>query len=506
MNLLRYILISSMAVIFGVGCTNNFDDYNDNPNTPDKWSISPSSLLEETLYSGADAMLDRTKAFNGELIQYTVSGTTLNAYHRYSISNGIMASTWNSLFRWAANADHMYKICELKDPDNNIDTYRNSKAIALTLKVLYSSNATDIYGDIPYSEAFRSDEDLLKPKFDTQKEVYKALLAELENANNLYVTSASITTPSKDLLYGGNMSKWKKFTNSLYLRLLMRLSNRDAEMGVSAKITEILTNQTKYPIFESNTDNATLYYTGITPFSNRYGSSTESDFTSDRRVADNIISMMSGSGDPRLPLYFKQSGSEWKGLISGEAEAGDTDGIALLNKTSLGQYTSPYAFMKFDEVMFIISEAAKRGMIPGGDAVAKTFYDQAVTASVQWWNSVETSGKFVVTDEALNAFINGGAKYNNTLDIILNQKYIALFWVGYEAWHEYRRTGYPQLRIGTGTQANNFILPTRFAYPILTAKTNPVNYEEAVQRLMTLYKKPDNMQAPVWWSKMATEY
>lgn len=506
MKLLKYIFITTLIVAFGGACTSNFEDYNTNPNTPNKWDIDPSSLLEEILYSGADGFLDRTKAFNGELMQYTVSGTTLNAYHRYSISNAIMASTWNHLAQWAANADHMYKLAIYKDNGKNLPVYQNSKAVALTMKVLFLSNMADIYGDIPCSEAFLADEDVFKPKFDTQKDVYTYLYSALEEANDAYVTSSSISNKSKDLLYGGDMTKWKKFTNSLYLRLLMRLSNRDSEMRISDKINEILSNSAKYPIFQSNADNAALYYTGITPFSNRYGSSTESDFTSDRKAADNIISMMTGTSDPRLPLYFKQSGTEWKGLDSGEAEAGDTDNIALLNKNSLGLYTSPYAFIKYDEVMFILAEAVKRGLVAGGDTKAKDYYDNGLRASLKWWASVEASGNFPVDDTVIEDFVTSKAKYNNTLATILNQKYVALFWVGYEAWHDYRRTGYPQLRIGGGTQANNYTLPTRFAYPENTARTNPDNYAEAVARLQTLYKAKDNMLAPVWWSKTAAEY
>ena len=505
MSLIRNILISSTALILGVGCTNNFDDYNKNPNSPELWSVGPSSLLEETLFSGADGLLDRTKSINGELIQYTVSGTSLNAYHRYVIGNGIMTSAWSSIYRWAGNAEHMVQICERNDPDDKQPKYKNNKAVALTLKVLLTANATDIYGDVPYNEAFKAYDDVFKPKFDTQKDIYTAFFKELERANSLYDTSNSIGIPAKDLLYNGDMKKWQKFNNSLYLRLLMRLSNRDSEMGISAKMAEILSNPTKYPIFESNADNAALFYTGVAPFQNRYGGTIEADFKFDRKIADNMIAMM--SGDPRLPLYFVKGGSEWKGLTSGEAEAGDADGTASLNKTSLGMYTSPYAFMKYDEVLFIVAEAVKRGMIPGGDAAAKVAYDKAITASVKWWNSVETSGKFTVTDDVLTAFINeSNATYNNTLERILNKKYVAMFFVGYEAWNDYSRTEFPKLKPGSGTQANNFTLPTRFAYPITLVDTNPDNYKDAVLRLVTVYKKQDNMQAPVWWSKLGSQY
>lgn len=111
----------------------------------------------------------------------------------------------------------------------------------------------------------------------------------------------------------------------------------------------------------------------------------------------------------------------------------------------LGDYTSPYAFMRYDEVLFILSEAAFRGMIPGGSAAAQQYYEQAVLASIDYWDEINPSPTYEITQAQKNAFMEIVA-FDNTLEQILNQKYIALFWVGYEAWHEYRRTATPTSR------------------------------------------------------------
>lgn len=501
MKKILYSLLFSMCLFSA--CTTNFDDYNTNPNSPDWGTINPSSLLEQTLNGGSSDLLNQTRTLNGELMQYTVSGTSLNAYHRYAINNSIQSGSWNAMFKWAANADHMYK---LADKAGEGKEYQNSKAIALTLKVLFASNATDIFGDIPYSEAFEArDGGIDKPVFDTQKDVYTALFRDLEIANDLYDVKSSIVRPEKDLMYGGDMAKWKKFTNSLHLRLLMRLSNRDAEMGVSQKLQEILGNPTKYPIFTSNADNATLFYSGVKPFANRYGDEVWGDKV-DRKCAENIIEMMSPTSDPRIGRYFEKKSSDWKGQPSGEyLGEGDASGISYIKKATLGDPTSPYSFMKYDEVLFIVAEAAKRNMIPGGEALVKENYDKALRASIEWWYSIDTSLKQEEKDEMNNLideYINVKMPYDGTLGRLLDQKYIAMFWVGYEAWHDYRRTGYPTLRIGSETQ-NEHVLPTRYAYPMNTASTNPDNYRIAVERLKTLYKGSDNMRAPVWWSRQA---
>lgn len=518
MKSIKYTIILSLLMITFSACTHGFDDYNKNPNVPEYWDILPINLMEETIFSGIDGMLNRTYLFNGELMQYTVSGTSNNAYHRYVIGNAIMASTWNSLFVWAANAEHMKQLARL---EGKIDP--NSEAIALTLKVLYLSNATDIFGDIPCRDAFKSrpyydddnnyiEETNLKPVFDTQKDVYKQLFTMLEKANVTYDGTRKLKSPEKDLMYGGDMSKWKKFNNSLYLRLLMRLSNRSTEemtvsksgdisMTVFQKIKEIMDNPSVYPIFTGNEDNATLFFSGNNPFQNRYGNESESSFQG-RRVAATIISMMAEQQDPRTSTYFKQNGGSWNGLPSG-ATSQETVGsnIATLNKSVLGTYTSPYSVMKYDEILFIFCEAAKIGAIPGGDAKALEYYKAAISASIKYWVGVDPN-KQGIADATIDNFINNYVPYDYTLETILNQKYIAQFWNGYEAWHEYRRTGYPQLEIGTGT-FNDHILPTRFAYPTTTATTNPANYAIAVDRIKNDYKGNDDMKAPVWWSKQA---
>lgn len=221
-------------------CTHKFDEYNDNPNDMDMGTIHPLSLLQEIVFSGCDGMLYRTWLLNGELIQYTVSATTTNAYHRYIIQNGVMASCWNHLAQWAANADHMRELAEEQNDDN-------SQAIALTMRALYVSNLTDMFGDIPFSEVFQGRTGNTIPAFDTQKEVYEQLFKDLELANSLY-NSAGLTHPTKDILFNGDVKKWQKFTNSLYMRLLMRVSGR-SEMNVGEKLTEIINSPDVYPIF-----------------------------------------------------------------------------------------------------------------------------------------------------------------------------------------------------------------------------------------------------------------
>lgn len=475
------------------GCNHKFDEYNTNPNQMDMWKIGPESMLEEVVYSGADGFLYRTRLLNGELIQYTASGGLTQAYHRYALDNSVMSSAWTHLFAWAANADHMAQLAERKEN-------RNCRAIALTMKALFLSNATDIFGDVPCSEAFKGRDGLTKPVFDTQRSVYEQIFTDLELANTLYDESLKLQMPSRDLLYGGDIKKWRRFTNSLHLRLLMRLSNRDREMGVSEKIKTIVADPVAYPVFTANSDNATIFYSGQTPFINRFGNENETNFTANgNKPAEQMIGMLAEPGDPRISIWFVQKGNAWKGMVSGmPTQETDASGVAWLNKQVLGEYTSPYSLMKYDELLFIFAEAAQRGWIDGGREAAGKYYEQGVRASVRFWADNDPAEK-PVPDAMIDDFLRK-IPYDGTMQLIAEQKYVALFWTGYEAWHEYRRTGYPELKIGSGT-LNDHILPTRFAYPTNTAESNPDNYAQAVIRM----GGADNMKTPVWWSKQAAE-
>lgn len=489
-------LVLSAAALFASGCGKIFQEYNDNPNQLEYGTISPASMMKDVIYYSADGVIYRTWQINGELMQYTVHMYTENI-HRYIIRDSYVSGAWNYMAKWAANADHMAWLAE-RDGNSNM------LAVALTMRALMVSDWTDVWGMIPFSDAFEGlgleGEVNTTPVFDTQEQVYRQLLKDLSRANRLYDFSADkdLIETNNDLLYGGDFRKWQKFTNSLKMRLLMRLSNRNKEIGVSDSLQAMVSDPGSYPVFGSNDDNAVLRYSGVEPFVNRFGATTEKNFASNtRRMAEHLMTSMESLDDPRLGCYAVQTNNEWKGLPSGAPASDMVAGeCANLNKDVLGDYTSPYAFMKYDEVQFILAEAAQRKMISGGNTKAREYYESAIEASIRYWDSVNDA--YEVTDLAISQFIDK-IPYNSTLERIIDQKYIAMFWVGYEAWNDYRRTGYPVLEIGSATD-NGGELPTRLVYPISTVSTNNENYKQAVAIQGT-----DDMHTPVWWSRKAVE-
>lgn len=503
MRKIIYTTVLSLAVMAALAsCGRELDALNVNPNNMEVGTVHPASLLPNILYSGCDGMVRQTYNLAGELIQHTASANTTDAYHRFQIPNAAGAGLWNQCARWAASADHMITLCK-DDPG-----LCNFKAIALTMRAYYMQMLTDSFGDVPFNEAFRGMEGHVKPAFDRQKDVYRHLAEDLLEAGTLYDASTypmSDSHRSKDRLYHGDLTKWKKFTNSLLLRVLMRASScEDFGIDVPALMQEICSNPSKYPVFATIDDSAQYRFTGEDNDLNPYGASNPVSFNNGRRAAEFTVDYMAATGDPRISIYFVQVGGVWRGAKSGAPsrdEAG-TSNAAMLNKDVLGDYNSPFSFMNYDEVLFIFAEAAYRGLISGGESAAEKYYTAAVEASVRHWSAMPGNSS-PVSELAVSQFL-AKVRYEGTMEQIMMQKYIALFWVSFEAWAEYRRTGWPALVI-LPTTMNDNILPRRLAYPVNTSSTNPDNYAEAVSFLRREYRGDDDMKTPVWWSKYRIE-
>ncbi|WP_321334446.1 SusD/RagB family nutrient-binding outer membrane lipoprotein [uncultured Bacteroides sp.] len=518
MSKIKNMIIGGCMVAALSACTSNFEEINTNPNKTTVGEIKAIGMFEPLLYDGANTWQNYTWYWSNELIQFTAfTGGTTRQEHRYFISDGNWQSVWNFYAKYANNSLHMSDLAiEQEDP--------SLEAIALTFKVLFMSNLTDMFGDIPYEEAFsaRKVGGTTKPKFDTQQSVYEQMFADLEAANKIYAMNPTFSKPALDGMYGGDMAKWRKFNNSLYLRLLCRVSGR-SEMNAGAKMTEIMNNSSLYPVFTSNSDNATVAFSGSDPYRNEFADTNEGNFTSSgRKLTQQLIKMtvVTDNGaqvyqDPRLAIWGKKNPSTasnpnniWIGTVAGctEEERNTVDrGTSWLNTPVFCRADAPGCFMDYAELQFIYAEAALKGYISGGESQAKTYYEAAVTASLQKWAPFGSYSETPVTISAddITAFLQSAlASWDastNKEELIADQKFLALFWIGMEAYHEYRRTGYPQLTIGGGTVYNDYVLPTRFAYPTTTMATNGANAQIAIDRM----GGENNMKTPVWWSKQA---
>ena len=478
MNRLKNIVIVLLLGSLSFSCTKDFEEINTDPNKIEK--ISPGTLLNPILYEMSSFNTLRADAFTFDLMQSALPFPSVaGGVHRYDVSESAGNSTWNTYYRWINNVKEM-RAAAVKAEDKNYE------AIALTLNAWIYSNLTDAFGDIPMSQAARGDEGLYQPVFDTQQQIYTTLITDLERANSLYDASKAMIYGT-DILYNNNVTNWRKFSNSLRMRLLLRVSKR-TELDSYAKLATIINNPADNPVFTSNSDAAVLKITGVIPNVSPWGRAI--DFTTFRATAAFFIDNLNDFNDPRLAKWNTLARTAdgkntigYKGIPSGY-DGPESQFAYLPSNFNVALATAPMTsvIMTYAEVELIKAELAQKGKISGS---AANYYQNGVKAAIEQWGATLPS----------NYFANPKAAYDGSLERIMLQKYYALFFNDYQQWFEYRRTGFPILPKGAG-MLNNQIVPVRFRYPTTVVTNNNENYKKAVSNM-----GGDDINTKVWWEK-----
>ncbi|WP_299396808.1 SusD/RagB family nutrient-binding outer membrane lipoprotein [uncultured Gelidibacter sp.] len=475
MKTLKYLVCTLFCFNIITSCTNNFAETNEDPNRINK--ISPGTLINPIIYGLATHNVNRSASITFDLMQVSVPFPSVSGgLHRYDVSQNIGNSSWYNYYKWLNNIKEMHLAAvEVED--------KNYEAIALTLNAMVYANLTDLFGPVPMTEALNGDEGNLYPAFDTQEFIYKTILADLEKANTLYDTSKKMTY-ADDILFQNDVKKWQKFTNSLHLRLLLRVSNR-TEINAFQQMTNMINNPAVYPVFETNEESAILQVTGVTPNVSPWG--RPQDFRLSVKIGEFFIENLKTNEDPRLPFIATTAQDNnnvnigYKGIPSGYAgpESQFEFNASTLN---IDQVENPMQIfiLTYAEVEFIKAELAQRGYI----ADAETHYNNGVTAAIKQFD----------TEVPSTYFDNPAVKYDGTLAQIMLQKYYALYFVDYQQWFEYRRTGLPELPT-TEAMLNDKVMPARFYYPTNVQINNAANYGKAIEML----GGPDNINTTVWW-------
>ena len=400
-------------------------------------------------------------------------------------------------------------------------TMDNFRAAAMVMKVFDMHRMTDIYGDIPYSEAGKGLDgpEYWFPRYDSQQEVYNAMIADLLEARALFSATAR-SFGSQDYVYGGDLTKWKKFTNALLMRIAMRMSNVDA-----AKAQAVFTEANTNGAFTSNDDIAFIHFASGPQDINRNGLSDgywgNRKYGLDCKVSKTFVDWMRTNNDPRLTIVTGGTGnpndaSTWdpasasqKGLPNGYSS---TTIKAILSPADLADFNArgtqmysmmnlkyqdwedPYYLISYAEVELMRAEAALKGWI---STDASTHFDNGVTAAIEAWETFDAS--FARTDAQIDAYIAGrgfsAASNTDKLKLIGEEYWAATFMNDIESWANWRRTGYPVL---TPTQdANAFegnFIPRRMRYWENEIGSNPENYAAAVARM-----GGDLFATKMWW-------
>ena len=489
LNKHKSLLILFLLVISG--CTKDFGEINTNPNPTQLDNIDPKLQLSYILNRASSERFDQER---GNLIycsQWAQQFSGDWGPDRYNTTNEDWLREW-----W--NTSYLRIGKDVEDLIANTEE-GPLQSMAIIFKVFFFQRLTDMYGDIPYSEANQGAV-FTKPKFDRQEDIYLSFIDDLKLAiNNLDLRNEEIG--SADLLYGGNIDQWKKFGNSVLLRIAMRISNVAPELAAEVG-TLALTNG----VMTSQEDIASIYFSG----SNTSGKNANGlgeifqDIGQKFRYSDELVNFIINNEDPRednLMETYRSNGSVDNSVGSGN-HLGRPNGIptgtndfvfAQPRRDVVGTLDAPAIYLSFAEVEFLRAEAILLGWIPGDVQEA---YESGVYAACQQL-SLYPNAEPIDEDDIEDYLEENDIEFDpaRAKEQINTQKWIALLFDGFEAYANYRRSGFPNLTPGFSDGESDGEIPRRLRYPISEDVNNKENYDAAVNRL----EGGDVITARMWW-------
>ncbi|MFL0086042.1 SusD/RagB family nutrient-binding outer membrane lipoprotein [Tenacibaculum maritimum] len=473
----NYILF--LVLILLSSCTKDFQEINTNTNNP--VNVQPSFLLRQVIYNFGENM-SYEGFVAGDLLAQHRTALDFNLFDRHTLkSPQLGGNPWAIFYKNLRDNEIILKQA------NTSTANLVYKGPALILKAYMAMGLTDLFGDVPYFDAFKGTEGVVTPTYDQQQRIYldpNGILDNLDNAITALKNYKDITPLEGDILYRGNLQSWIQFANSLKIKALIRISSK---VNVKNDLQKLY-NEGNY--IKVNTQNAVFDFTNTAPNSFRLAQLRVGDFNN-FVLSETMEEIMNRFNDTRLATLFRPyanaTSNEFNGLING-IDASNTS-IALADYSLAGTIfredtaTLDANFLTAWETSLLLAEAAEKGLII---ADAKKLYETGVTLAFEYWNT-----------ELPANYLNENASYNaigtTPLEQIATQKWISSVINGYESWIEYRRTGFPNLK-PIAASLNNNLIPIRMPYPPEEEALNKKNYTIAAQATNN-----NSINVPVWW-------
>ena len=495
MNNNKLLLVILFALITCSSCR-KLADINTNPNSP---TIADPQLLLPKILVVMGRDINSTSSMYATKMLVQSDGESNEQFYKWDRGG----------FDGYNNLRDITKMMEEAERVNN----KSYVAVGKFLRAYYFLNLTLTFGDIPYSEALMGESGAYKPPvYDQQKDVFKGILKELSEANELLKTHPGAMRG--DIIYNGDPAKWRKLVNSFRLLVLMTLSKKETDSELNIKQTFASIAGTE-PLMADFSDNAHL--TWLDQQDNRYPEFNSSGFGSGMYMDSTFIKRLQDRRDPRLYIFSTQTknGKEaGKSIIDFTSyEGGDpaapyatinvkaTRGdISKVNERYYKDPTAePAAFFTYAELQLVLAEAVVRDWI-AGDAAA--YYNKGIGASFAFYNKYAKGYGNYVNEAALSDYLSGplvnfanaNSKEEKIEKIIMQkyfQSYLQRMWYPY---YEALRTGYPSFRRPEGVS-----LPYRFMYPVSEVNTNKANLSVAINRQFG--EGNDKITEKPWWLK-----
>ena len=518
------------VLLLGSSCTKTFDEINTNPSTYSQSSFDPNYLLTTAQlgYSGsADFAYD---TWRGNLIYSSVlvqGFSTVLSYwggDKYTLNEAYTAAYWGN-GTVGAYVEQVKPITDLVVSTTDKAKYKNLHQISRIMRALIMERITDLYGDVPYTQAGQGYyTGVITPKYDKQQDIYADLLKEVDEATTALDPAAD--TPTGDVFYKGNIAQWQRFGNTLLLRLAMRLTKVDPDKA------KTYATKVQGKTMASNDDNAYVLHdiAGGRTTQNRNSLILLGDGGQEPyyvKWSKTFIDFLKSTNDPRLgkvavtQLYLTDSGptattQNAAAVTAAAAQKGQPNGKDLSGRpandvrqdpsyTAFTDYSSPSPGMikrtgptfvlTYAESELLLAEAAQRF----GLGSAAQHYAAGVTAAITYLSQYDPALAIASADASAYVAAN---PYDASKGLEqINSQYWAhaiTMLDFYEAWANWRRSGYPALvPVVYPNNATNGQIPRRFPYPITETTSNPDNYKAASAAV----SGGDNLTGRVYWDK-----
>lgn len=492
----RYILLIFILGLISNGCTKNFEDINENPNDPS--TTDPNYIFNYIIKEGAGEYGIVT-SYNYTYLQRWVMQTAA-VWGNSTMPPYTLFDQYRIQLLWEHYYSGLLLNCKvLEDMTNEDPAAINKLQAARIWKVYNFHKVTDLWGDVPYSEAWelinQYNEKSIKPAYDTQEDIYGSMMDELEDAASK-IDEEKEFFPT-DMIFNGDLTLWVKFANSLRLRLAIRSGNETV-------VNEIIAQDN---LMSSNEESALFAYISTQDWWNPYYDTWISSKEATPKLSELMFRKLDETNDPRLSIYAQPTEVD-NTLIKGVPNLMDANkkenqamGMGVTSTSYLGTYFTENPnwvkpILTYSEVCFLRAEAAFRGWTGEN---AQTWYEEGIRSALSYYD---------VDEAAITEYLTNGDPYNNTLEQILEQKWVALYLDGFEAYAEYRRTGIPQLKKYdlelNGIQIISYewadvprnYVPGRLPYPDDEIDFNEANYLKAVEHM-----GGDDYYQQLWWSE-----
>ncbi len=473
-----YSFLLFFLIAAGFSCTKDITRFN-------KDTKHAQEVPGETLFSNAVLNYVNTLAtsnVNTNVFRFTVghwAATTYQDEPQYDFTTrAIPDRLWNAFYRTILGNLAEAKKNVSADATLLEGEKKNKIAQIDIMQVCGYYFLTTTYGDVPYTEA--GDDKNLFPKYDDAATVFADLIKRLQADVAALDASQSGISGAQDLIYAGDIAKWKKFGNSLLLRLAMTIAKSDA--ATSKSVFEAA----NAGAFSSNDDNAQMKYLpqaiNANPLWVDLVQSGRQDMVAGKPLMDELKTL----NDPRLPLYFRPNndGVQVGGVVGGSST------FSLMSKPSeqMIAQTFPQTIMGYWEVEFLRAEAVERNYTVSGSA--QSHYNNAITASIEWWGGTSANATTYLAQPSVS-YTSAPGDWQHKIGL---QKWIALYNEPVQGWVEMRRLGVPGTDIVPLPVGAKSGFPMRLPYSQGEQQLNPDSYKAAATAI-----GGDKVETKLWF-------